>query len=57
LDYQKICKATNICAKATDFWFTKIAVTHKIRREKRMTLGEKAAAKLIVSRQSVREFI
>ena len=57
MDYQKICKATNICAKATDFWFTKIAVTHKIRREKRMILGEKAAAKLIVSRQSVREFI
>jgi len=43
--------------KTTDFGVAKIAVTHKIRREKSMTLGEKAAAKLIVSRQSVREFI
>ena len=32
--FQKSRKATNTCAKATDFWFTKIAVFHKIRREK-----------------------
>jgi len=43
--------------KTTDFGVAKIAAIHKIRREKIMTLGEKAAAKLIVSRQSVREFI
>jgi len=54
---QKIRKATNTCAKAADFWFAKMAAIHKIRREKSMTLGEKAAAKLIVSWQSVREFI
>jgi transcriptional regulator with XRE-family HTH domain len=66
-----ICKiiqrATNTCVKATGFWFTKIAVSHKIRREKNMTLGEKltqarkaagltqadVAAKLNVSRQAV----
>ena len=70
MNFQKIRKATNICAKATDFWFTKIAESHTIRREN-MTLGEKltqarkvaeltqadVAAKLNVSRQAVSRWV
>ena len=43
LSFAWICKknrkATNTCVKATDFWFTKIVVSHKIRRENRALPG------------------